>query len=838
MKPRTIRYVLGRHDTFKVHNNCDPIQYITSQGLRAEPSSRARLIEAACEKSFVSFESNGIPIPIVLAPSKYYHVSGVIQELTPELTPVSLTPSEEDQSTSTNLIDMSESTDTDDKGTPPLNHNSSLSQTKQDLNDNLDLIESNADAASVDTLKESQTSRDDIAVNHNTTGLQVQSLSNNVTSTGPTFSYTGVAFDIDYEESNELALIGRLMTPSTFRKALYLGKTYSKSALQSAGIQKPQDIPFRITLELLPIIIRLLLLDSRYLLDLLRDSNHNLNCQSQLSTLLINNIINIKNNGGTKFNHTLLTPPLSKELVTRTVTVLSALIYESIESDRHLTIYSIFKKVYSQSKNLTGTRSYTFIDIPSEICFKIIEQKDLYASYIQNIPWIVHSIIEVIFLQFYSIHKIKLINSEGSDHLSSLKRLYNICIFILACLLLHQCSEEQDFSATASQHTSPLTTAPHQSVFLSLGISLLKYTQSWLKESPEGYYSLTQQTSVLIKLDKYLGDWGIVNIFLRNSLLRIAIAGLTPGAELPFFIQQSVTLTKADEHLGNYYSGEYLELENLIGCLFGLPQKPLMIESQRIISIYFSLMTYIGTNSKCIGALTSILTIFLKFRWQQDNTDVKKVGEKLGKELADIYERIRKPLIDSRAIIDVKSRKKMSSPVPCMFICFLLIFISHIMLRVNSVVNNSIHVFLYSWNDASLLLYPLIIYTFASGYYQNRIVKLKTSQSSNLSYLMTLYNDISIHLEGSIETEPGVKRTTDTSSKLLTISIEEARETSTLANIVDESSSQDEIKIYVHTSLFNQYELQCASLITSVPCQFAISEQLITHCDILSTLRF
>lgn len=860
MKPRTIRYVLGRHDTFKVHNNCDPIHYITSQGMRAVPSTKARLIEAACDKSFVSFESNGIPVPIVLAPSKNYHVSGIIQELTPELTPVSLTPSltssltpsEEEETISDNLTCVTDSNEEDAENNSSLSHNSSQNLIKQELNDNLDLIEGSVDAAFVDILARPQMPGDGtnmVKDEQPDLQLQVTGSNSNAPSIVSAFSYTGVTFGVDYEESNELALIGRLMSPSTFMKALDLGRTYAKIFLQSAGIQKPQDIPLRIALELVPIIISLLLVDSRYFLDLLHDVNPQSNCQpnqcqSILIALLVRGITNISSAGGARFHHVLLIPPSSEELASRTVKALSSLIYDSITTDRHSNIYLVLKKVYPQSEDLKNSRSATFIAIPADVCQKILKNKELYKTYIHNIPWIVRGIVEVIFLQFYSMHDIRLIKLANSDHSSSLGRLYNVCIFILACLFIRQHSEKQGIGSTANHHTSSLATPSHRSIFLSLGNSLLKQSQSWLRESSIEYRLSAQHVLTPGKLDKYMGEWGAVDLFLRNSLLRLAITHSVSGvkgmfeSELNLFIQQSVALTKADTNLTKYYSGRYLELSNSIGCLLGLTQKSLIIESQKVLSIYFGLVSYMGTNAKCGGMLADMINILLKFRHRQDTNDTTKVGEKLGRELAGLYERIRKPLMDRKAITEIKLRKKTSNSSPPIFVCFLLIFILHIMLRTNSVVNDSIHVFLYSWNDAALLLYPIAIYQFVSRYYGGRLVRLKVSQPSNLSYLMALYNDIFAHLENSTEVEPGIKKVTDTSSRLLTISIEEASENPILVDAVDRSSGQDELKICVHKNVPNQHDFQCASLITSVPCQFAISEQLIAYCNAPSALNF
>ncbi|EFO61273.1 Hypothetical protein GLP15_92 [Giardia lamblia P15] len=851
MRPRTIRYVLGRYDIHKVHNNCDPIRYITSHGMRAEPSFVAHQIEDACEKSFVAFERNKTHIPIVLAPSKHYHVSGLIQELTPELTPVSLTPSEED-ATSDESAYTTDNSDNSNNTTSSSNHNFSQNPIQQELHDNsglTDLIEDSANVTPIDLLTSSKSNEDVQLIKAEQSGLQLQVSDNGIPSVGTPFSYAGASFKVNYEESVELNLLGRLMAPSIFMKLLDLGKSYAKGSLQSAGIHKPQDVPLRIALELVPIIISLLLADPRYLSDLLHAvdlmSIHQLEqCQTKFVRLLTNGIIDIRSIKGTKFCHTLLTPPSSAVLVSHTIKILSALICDSLGSERHTHIYSALKKIYPRSDDLTSSRSAPFTIIPLEPCPKLIEDSKLTAQYIENIPWIVRGIIEVIFLEFYSIHDIRRTVSEQLLYSSSLNRMYNVCTFILACLFIRQYCEAQSANSTMNQHTSLLTMSTHQDILLLLGASLLGHTKTWLKESLDEYHSSAHQPSILEKLDRYIGDWGTVNLFLRSSLLQLATIGLASRNEMPFklepmfFLKQSINLIKADASLTSYYSGDYLDSGNLIGYLLGLITRPLTIDSQRIMSIYLELLNYFGANSKCTNTLVDVINTFLKFRYRHDSGEATKIKDKLGKEIAYLYEKIRKPLMDSKGIAEVKTRRKTSNQSPPMFICFLLTFISHILLRSNSVIRCSIHVFLKSLTDAAVLLYPLALYKLASKHYGGKTIRLTIPQSSNLSSLTSIFNDMLIYLENSSETEPEIKKKGDTASKFLTISLVEAKEILNLTDTTDPSDSQREIKIYVHTDLPNHVSLSHASLITNIPCQFAVFDQLITCCDKLSTLIF
>lgn len=849
MQPRRIRYVLGRNDIHKVHNNCDPIEYITANGMRAEPSFRARLIEAACEKSFVGFEIDGVPVPVVLAPSEHYHVSGIIQELTPELTPVSLTRSEEGETMSSDLDHISDSNDSSSESSLSSNHDSSQLSTKQELNNNPDLIEHNLNATSIDFPAGSQLSVDSKLVKDEQLDSHLRLSSSSTALSGTTFFYNGISFKIDYEESAELALIGRLMTPSVFMKVLDLDKTYAKSPLQSAGIHKPQDIPLRIALELLPIIVSMLLADSRYFSDLLHSvdlatNNQVDQYQAKLVELLTNSIAEVKDGTGAKFHHALLTPPSSSALVSHTIKVLASLIYDVIGSERHISIYSIFKKIYQRSEDLATSRSAIFNAVPLEACYTTLENKKLVAQYAELIPWIVRSIIEVIFLQFYSLHEINLTEPTASVYSPSLKRMYNVCVFLLACLFIRQHYETRSTITTDDQHNLSSATPPHQDILFTLGVSLLASAQSWLKESPDEYRSSTQHVSTPGKLDKYMGEWGTVNLFLRSSLLQLVITNLTSGngalaePEADFFIQQSITLTKADASLANYYSSKYLDSSNLVGCLLGLTRRSLTIDSQRIIPIYLDLMGYFRTNSKCGGLLSEVISALLKFRYRRDSSELAKTGERLGKEMAYLYEKIRKPLMESKATAEAKVRKKTSSTSSPVFVCFLLMFISHIMLRINSVTSSPIHIFLQSWSDAALLLYPLVVYGFVSKYYGGRVTRLRIFQSPNLSYFATIYSDIYLHLENSVEAEPEVKKMVDAPSKCLTISLEEVKEAQVSAHLTATPASQEELKIYVHMNIPTQNDLSQASLVTSIPCQFALSEQLIIHCDTLSTLAF
>ncbi|ESU37006.1 Hypothetical protein DHA2_152833 [Giardia duodenalis] len=845
MQPRMIRYVLGRHDIHRVHNNCDPIRHITSHGMRAEPSLIARRIEDACEKSFISFEDNETHVPIVLAPSKYYHVSGIIQELTPELTPVNLTPSEEDARSNESTY----ATDNSDDTSPTSNHNSSQNSIQQNLHDDLDLIEDSADVAPIDLLAGSKNAENNQLISAEQSGLHLQASDNGTSSVGAPFSYARASFKVDYEESAELCLIGRLMAPSVFVKLLDLGKSYAKSSLQSAGIHRPQDIPLRIVLELVPIIVSLLLADSRYFSDLLHDVNPASSyqpeqCQAKFVRLLTNGIADVRSTGEAKFCHALLTPPSSAVLVNHTIRLLSALVCDSISNERHANIYSALKKIYPRSDELVSSRPAPFTIVPLEPCYKFLEDRRLMAQYTESIPWIVQGIVEVIFVEFYAVHTIRLPVSEQPFRLPSLDRMYNVCTFAMACLFIRQYCEAQSGTLTTNQHASSSTMSTHHGILLSLGASLLGHTKTWLKESLGECHASAYQSSILEKLDKCIGDWGTVNLFLRSSLLQLATMGLVSRNEVPFklepafLLKQSINLTKADPSLANYYPGDYLDSSNLIGYLLGLVTRPLAIDSQRIMSIYLELLGYFGINSKCTSVFTDMINTLSRFRHRQDSSEATKVKDKLGKEITHLYEKIRKPLMESKGIAEVKARRKTSNQSPPIFICFLLMFIFHVLLRSNSVIRHPVHVFLQSPTDAAILLYPLALYRLASKHYGSNAMRLIIPQSSKLSCLTSIFNDLINYLESPSETEPEVKKRAETTSKLLIISLEEAKEALNLVDIADASDDQREVKIYVHTDLSNHVLLSRASLVTNIPCQFALFDQLITSCDKLSTLVF